>query len=647
MKQTRKHKAATTPQPGAPPAEAPAPPLSLWRSREALIAALLLVAIAAVYAQTAWFELLAYDDGLYLTNNTNTNQGLTWEGLRSAFTDGLVLLWIPITSISYMLGSQLYGLSAAGHHLTNVALHAVNAVLVLLVLQRLTRSLWIAAVVAGLFALHPVQVEPVAWVSGRKDVLSTTFWFLALWAYLRYCSVPRGTRLVLAWGLFALGVASKVTVIMLPAVLLVLDWQPLQRWGGAGKAGKLLAEKLPMFAFAAFATGMAVYLHEEAANVRGLEEVPLLVRGMNALYVYAFFVIKLFVPTGLIGRYPYLLGGPPLVVVAGAAILLIGISAVCWGQRRARPLLLVGWLWYVLGLLPSAGLTRPASFLMADRYVYVPMIGLYLMLGVLAAELAAKAPRRARILAGVLAALLAVLAVGSFVQARSWRTELALWDRARFYYPEDALIENGYAAALVALGREEEARPIMEAALPNAGEYAFTLNCNLANVAMLQQDYAKALGYLKAAIKQKPSHWEAHVLLHQVLDRAAADAKDEAAKATLQHEARVAQLQAMLVAGNDIPKVTGGGPDYEQAEACEHLAMAFEGKQMHEDALYLLSKARAADPTNPRYPYLGGKVFLAQGDVRKAEECFRAALSIDAAYAPAKEELSKLGLASP
>jgi hypothetical protein len=375
--------------------------------------AALVLLVLLVFAQTARFDWLLYDDPLYVTNNPDIAGGLTMAGLRAAFTKGLVLLWIPVTSISYMLGVSIHGQSSAAHHLTNVALHGMNVLLVLWAFRKLTRNDWMALLVAALFAVHPLCVEPVAWISARKDVLSTTFTLIALGGYLHYAGRPSAARLLLVTLAFMLGVASKVAVLTLPAVLLVLDWRPLHRWQPSWIPGRslvrLIAEKLPMFAFGLFGMVMALYLHSVAANVEATVA-PLGVRVMNACYVYAFYVAKFLLPSGLTVHYPYFEQGPPYQLAAGSVLLLAAITTACIWQARRMPLLLVGWLWYGLFLLPSAGITRAASFLMADRYVYVPMLGLSLMAAVLlpcgmAAAAGAHAPHSCGLRRGHRAAL--------------------------------------------------------------------------------------------------------------------------------------------------------------------------------------------------------------------------------------------------
>ena len=331
------------------------------------VAFLLVVAVVAVFAQTAGHEFINCDDNQYVYENLHVRPGVTWDGIRWAFTKSHSANWHPLTWISHMLDCQWSPLTtrderqkAPLHHVANVALHAAAAVLLLLALRRLTGRLWPSAFVAAVFAVHPLRVESVAWVAERKDVLSGVFFMATLWAYAAYVRRPGGLRYLLVLLFFALGLMAKPMLVTLPCVLLLLDYWPLGRlgWGrqtGCPPAGKVVLEKVPMFFLAAVSCALTIWAQSQ---VYAFKELSLPWRAGNALVSYAQYIRQSFWPTGMAAYYPHAARNLPLWQIAASAALLAAITAAALLLARKRPYFLVGWLMFLGMLVPVIGLMQ-------------------------------------------------------------------------------------------------------------------------------------------------------------------------------------------------------------------------------------------------------------------------------------------------
>src|SRR5947209_472240 len=369
---------------------------AFWRrlanEHPSLLISLVLGAITfAVYAPVLNFEFVEFDHDSYVTGNPAVQNGLTFEGVLWAFRGFHVCNWHPLTMLSHMLDCSIFHLAAGGHHLTNLLLHTANTVLLFLLLKRMTGALWRSAMVAALFAWHPLHVESVAWVAERKDVLSTLFLLLTIWAYVRYAEKPglRRYSLVLLW--FSLGLMSKPMLVTLPGVLLLLDYWPLDRMRFASAQDadtaaapsrrilSLVLEKLPLFVLSVAASIATLLAQREWNAVISLHSMSPSARLGNAIVSYAAYLEKMFWPVNLCAFYPL-----PGKVSAGlficAALMLGTICMLVWRSRRTRHYLSAGWLWYLLTLLPVIGLVQVGGQAMADRYTYVPLIGIFIMI---------------------------------------------------------------------------------------------------------------------------------------------------------------------------------------------------------------------------------------------------------------------------
>src|SRR5438477_488821 len=417
--------------------------------------AVLLVVLAtfAVYAPVLHHGFLGWDDLAYVSENAHVRAGLSAGGIAWAFRSTELANWHPLTWLSHMLDVSLYGLAPWGHHLTSLVLHLANTLLLFGALRRLTGSPWRSLTVAALFALHPLHVESVAWVAERKDVLSSSFWFAALWAYARFAeNRTPGRYAMVALGL-ALGLMAKPMLVTLPLTLLIVDGWPLARAGSATLAAwwPLVVEKLPLFALSLASSFMA-WLAQSAYGA--VTSSPITVRIANVVLGYAGYLEKMLWPSGLSAFYPYQ-PQPSAAEVAWKAAALVLLSAgIAWLGRR-RPYLWAGWLWYLVTLVPVIGLVRVGQQEMADRYTYVPLTGVFVMLvwGVADLVARARAPRVARAVTTLVAVLVvAVLAVGASRQARVWGDGVTLWERALAVGGNSTVSQNNLGVALEEAG---------------------------------------------------------------------------------------------------------------------------------------------------------------------------------------------------
>ena len=416
------------------PAVAPSSPAA--RRTIFFPALILLVVTFAVYAPVRQFDFVNFDDPDYITSNPHVRNGITPEGIAWALTSGEAANWFPVTRISHMLDCQWFGLDSGWHHLTNVLLHALAAILLFAFLHRATHALWRSGFVALLFALHPLHVESVAWVAERKDVLSAFFWFLALWAWVRYTERPAARRYALALGAFALGLMSKPMIVTLPFVLVLLDLWPLGR-------GWRLREKIPFFALSA-AGAIATFAVQRASGaVQELAAIPIGLRVENAIVTCAIYIAKTIWPSGLAVFYPYPAEWPAWQV-AGALVLVAGISIAAWSGLRTRPWFAAGWLWFLGTLLPVIGLVQVGAQARADRYMYVPMVGLGIVLAWGAAELLPRVPAFA--LAAVSCAAFGAVAWG---QVQYWRNSETLFRHALAVTSRNYVAEHNLGVALI------------------------------------------------------------------------------------------------------------------------------------------------------------------------------------------------------
>jgi tetratricopeptide (TPR) repeat protein len=494
----------------------------------------LLALTLMVYFQVHDFEFVNFDDRETIIGNTHIRDGLTLAGLGWAFTTSYAANWFPITWISHMLDFQLFGPDSGWHHLTNVVIHAASVLLLFALLRRMTEKLPESAFVSFVFALHPLHVESVAWVSERKDVLSAFFWFLTTWLYLDYVDRPNVRRYLLALGAFCLGLMSKQMLVTLPFALLLLDYWPLKR----PFISRLVIEKVPYLILSAAASLIAFKVQHQAGAVLSVDYVPLATRAANAVISYVAYLAQFFWPSRLAVFYPYPPNFPTWKIAACSLILTV-ISALA----MRRPYLTVGWLWYLGTLVPVIGLVQVGEQAHADRYTYIPMIGISIMLAWGAAEIMDRLLKARFTLSVVSAAFSLAWLAFTWTQVQYWRNSVTLFEHAILSTENNfiahlnlgvVLAEQGHTqdalrhlyasveekpdhndghdtlgAVLGQMGRAQEAAEQFQTAIriqPNDSE----AHCNLGNVLLAQAKFSDAASEFRTAVRIFPDFSTAH-----------------------------------------------------------------------------------------------------------------------------------------
>jgi len=417
----------------------------------------LAVVTFALYAQVIGHQFITLDDPTYIQENPMVNRGVTLAGLAWAFTTFHAANWHPLTWISHMIDCQLFGMNAGHQLLVNALIHVANTLLVFWFLLRTTHARWPSALVAALFALHPLHVESVAWASERKDTLSTFFGLLSLIAYSRYAEAPAISRYIWVAVTLALGLLAKPMLVTWPLVMLLLDYWPLGRVNGQparrslGGSGwsvvrGLVVEKIPLFALAAASAVMTLIAQSREGAVRTLGHEAITLRLSNALVSYAKYLLLTFWPNDLAVYYPF--AGIPAWQIIGAAFLLIGITVFCVSQRRIRPYLMVGWLWFLGTLVPVIGIVQVGGQIMADRYFYIPSIGLLMALVFGLADIAKSWRVGPLLSAGAAAAVLLILATLTNAQIQRWHDSFTLFEHTLAATPPNLRIEHNLGVAL-------------------------------------------------------------------------------------------------------------------------------------------------------------------------------------------------------
>lgn len=548
--------------------------------RAILVCVVLSLATFALFLPVRECGFLNFDDNLYVTQNDLVSHGLSWRACNAALTATYGCNWHPATTISHMLDCQLYGLKPAGHHLTNVLIHAVNAVLLFGLLRTLTGAFWRGAMVAALFAWHPLHVESVAWVAERKDVLSTFFALLSLFAYAGYVrrkdgerqdinlaeqaeagkdqagvaarpeesssknrrnrrnlqltrgsgNAPRNLYYAFSLALFALGLASKPMVVTLPFVMLLLDFWPLERlcqpenrWENIRR---LIWEKVPFFILSALSCLITLWVQGRGGALESLEEIPLSARYTNTAVAYVRYIELMFYPAGLAVPYPHP-GHYPALRVTVAALIFVGLTMIALWQARRRPYLLVGWCWYVGMLVPVIGLVQVGDQAIADRYTYLPLVGLFVAIVWWLADLVGERPfARSCAIAGAAVVLLGC-AFATRVQLQYWKSSGTLFAHTLKVTRDNAWAEVNYGCALYDERQFDAARIRFLNALKLKPRFAMTY-LNLGKVSQAMGDDSEALNYLQQALALAPDNSET-ALAHAIalvrmgrLDEAAA-----------------------------------------------------------------------------------------------------------------------------
>lgn len=591
------------------------------RSREGLLAALialvLVLSILAVYSPCFTHPFLFWGDADYVIKVRHVQSGLTGENVRWAFTSLDAGNWHPLTWLSLQLDATLYGgENAGGFHVTNVLLHTANALLLFWVLRIMTGMLWHSAVVAALFALHPLQVESVAWVQERKGLLSTLFWMLTLAAYLAYVRRPGLGRYLLVVATLGLGLMAKPMLMTMPAVLLLLDYWPLQRWREVGTSPakfapipavsgrRLVLEKVPLLLFVLAWFVLSYVSQGHIDRLPSLQGYPLQVRVWNALLAYVSYVGKVLWPLNLSTFYPHPRSAVSVPYALAAGVLLIVITALVLGPGRRRPYLAVGWLWYQITLVPVIGLVQIGNHAMADRYAYVPLIGLFVLLtwGVADLSAALHLPRGSAFAfaAGALCACFLL----TRIQVGYWKSDRDLWEHALAVTPKNGMAHSFLGCHYYQQGRLGRAHQEFEKALtlePDFPMFHHNLAISLRDLG--REEEAMLEG--QKAVAGEPENYQYHLTLASILRNLG---REEEALAELHQAAR-------MNPGNPLPH--------------DSIANLLLDLGRHEEAGTEYRRALELDPQSaPSHVGLGNQ-FASLGRLAEAEAEYRQALALD------------------
>ncbi len=509
-KNTPKSQAARTRQKNANASTnaGPSPRLPGSRAQGWLIYAALLVATFAVYFRVQHFEFLNFDDDVYVSKNPQVAQGLTTESISWALHSTEAGYWFPLTRLSYLLDTQLHGVSAERFHLTNLFLHACSALLAFACFRRMTNALWQSAFVAFAFAIHPAHVEAVAWIAERKELLSALFWWLTLWMYLVYAARPRVWSYCAMVGLFCCGLMSQALIVTLPFVLLMLDYWPLKRFGMGPR--RIILEKLPLLALAAAGSIITLLSQRAAGAIEGVQHIPVPVRFENAIVSYVIYIGKFLWPSALAVFYPYV--QTPAWQWILAVVTVAAITVLCIRWRSRYPYLLVGWLWFLVTLLPVIGLVQAGSQARADRYTYISAVGLSLM----AAWGLAEIRNLRRLVAACAVATVFAWCVVTWQTLSPWENSEALFSHALQVTDQNFIAYNNLGDVLRSRGRIEEAVADFENAVRIQPESPDAQD-NLGEALTTLGRAGQAIPHLQAAIRLRPESAKLHIDLGSAL----------------------------------------------------------------------------------------------------------------------------------
>ncbi len=581
-----------------------------------------------IYAQLIGHRFITFDDPTYIQDNPMVNRGVTLAGLAWAFSTFYAGNWHPLTWIAHMLDSQLFGMIAGGHLLVNALIHAANTLLLFWFLLRTTHARWPSALVAALFALHPLHVESVAWASERKDTLSTFFGLLSLIAYTRYADAPSIRRYAWTAITLALGLLAKPMLVTWPFVMLLLDYWPLGRFapvipseveesrrktseltsrGPSTSLGmtikKLIIEKIPLLVLVAASAVVTSVAQSHLGAVRGFTEVPVALRLSNALVSYAKYLLLAFWPNDLAVFYPFPRGGIPAWQMIGAALLLIAITAFCFFQRKIRPYLIVGWLWFLGTLVPVIGLVQVGAQTMADRYFYIPSIGLFIAIVFGLADIAERRRVAPWLSATIANLVLLVLATLTDAQIHRWNDSITLFKHALTVTRPNIIAEDNLGLAMHKSGQFDEAAAHFEKALQiQPDDYTALLTMGV--IRFYQGRVPEAIEYAQATIRSEPDAPKAHNLLGMAL------AKQNRNEAALDEMRRAIELA---------PK---------DAEIRNDLGLALARLGRYPEAIDQFHEAVRLDPNNAAAHANLGWALLESGKPRESIPEFEAALHL-------------------
>jgi len=623
-----------------------------------LIIAVLVFGCIAVYFQVRGFGFINLDDNDYVYRNPQVIGGLNLESIRWAFQTFHAANWHPLTWLSLESISTLFGTSPTAFHLANLALHVVNSVLVFLLFERLTKSLWKSFLVAAIFAFHPAHVESVAWISEHKDVLSTTFWLLACWFYSRYTTVHKPWDYTAALLLFALGLLAKPMLVTLPFVFLLLDVWPLSRlkdlrWT---TIRALLIEKLPFFALSAASSVITFEAQQSGGAVVALSNISFGSRISNAIVSYLWYLSTFFYPIDLGGWYPFEEKGIAAWRIVIAVLVLTAISAYAVNNVKNRSYIFTGWFWFVGTLIPVIGLVQVGKQSHADRYTYIPYIGLSVAIIWLAADILERYKIGPNLIGSTAAIVLAVLAILSFYQVRVWQNSESFYKHTLSVTTGNYLFEQNYCEFLINADRLSEAETLCRNSIENESNYANAWN-SLGIIQMKRADYGEAAHDFETASRLRPGNLEMFSNYINALI-AAGQLSDAVDKIKLIEGSNVtADVSGPYLFALYRSVGTAFAARGETSPALENLQKANAinpnnadvhkalGLLLYEDGkadacINELKKSLEIDPQQAELHNALGKIFMARGRKDEAISEFKTALQIDPNLKTAADNLS-------
>jgi tetratricopeptide (TPR) repeat protein len=608
----------------------------------------LILSTFLVFRQVRNFEFVSYDDSDYVYENPHVLNGLTAGGAIWAFTTGHAANWHPLTWLSLMLDCQLSlpgGANPGWIHLVNLFLHLVNTLLLFAVLKKMTGSLWPSAFVAAAFAIHPMHVESVAWIAERKDVLSTFFLLLTLASYVGYVKRPSVYRYILSLVLFALGLMAKPMLVTLPFLLLLLDYWPLNRIGRFNRKNiyNLVWEKIPFFVLSVISSVITFLIQRSSGAVISIDIISLNNRIANAFLSYAEYMAKMFWPRNLAAFYPFNVAGSiSFWQVVMCALLLIGISVFVVRLGRNQRYLPVGWFWYLGTLIPVIGIVQVGSQAYADRYTYIPYIGLFLMLAWGLPQLLSKwisvSPQRKIALGLSMVIVLTTLGICAHRQASYWKNNFTLFSHAIEVTPNNWLAHNSRGVAYNSLGRYKEAIEDLSQAIRIKPDYAEAYT-DLGIVYSNLGRYNDAIDAHKQAIRIRPYYAEAHNNLGNAYDGLGRDTDAiEAYKQAIRINPDLATVHYNLgVAYRKLGRYPDAVEAYKQAirikpdyaDAYINLGVAYGKLGRYPDAVEVYKQAIRIKPDVAMAHYNLGVVYLETGDKSSAIEEYKILKTLD------------------
>ncbi len=564
-------------------------------------------------------DFVRYDDFTYIKTNPNVQQGITPESIKWAFNIGYAANWHPLTWISHMVDVKLFGLDAAKHHMMGLGLHTASALLLFLAFSAMTGSLWRSAFVAALFAVHPLHVESVAWAAERKDVLSTFFLMLTLLSYAWYVAKPGAAKFAAAVVFFALGLLAKPMLVTLPFVLLMLDYWPLRRkesWG------KLAIEKTPFMLLAIGSSVLTFIAQHSAGAVQDFQSYSPAVRVENALVVYVSYIGKMIWPARLAIPYPHPGAGIPIWQVITSALILAMLTAGFVRYSKVKPYLIVGWLWFVGTLTPVIGLVQVGGQAMADRYTYIPLIGLFVIVAWLVPDaldrLKLPSATKTAALATVSVAVLIALSVVTAKQVAVWKDTVSLFHHTISVNPKNSGALNNLGAFLQERGQLAEAEGYLRQAVEFDPTYAQARR-NLGNTLFDLGRADEAIASYRAAIRLEPKSIDGYASLARAL-------------------AGDGQVEEAIRAGETAVRLDTEGKN---ADAANNYGLALASAGRFDEAVVEFKRAAVLNPTMPEAPHNIGYALALHGKFAEAIPYYAEAIRVDPTFAAAHGHLAE------